>query len=65
MSRVGCRSRRWVALRPGVLGLLIFPPTRAVAQDPVMIPGLSGASLQAAAKPLPTAWPSSGDTDVS
>ena len=57
MSRVGCHRWGWVALVPGVLGLLTLLPTRAAAQDPVIIPGLPGASLPAGARPAPTAWP--------
>jgi porin len=50
---------RWdrVTLVCGVLGLLTLPLTRAEAQDPVIIPGLPGAGLQAGARPAPTAWP--------
>ena len=57
MSRVGCHRWGWVALVPGVLGLLVLSPARAEAQAPVIIPGLPGASLQAGARPAPTAWP--------
>jgi porin len=57
MSRVGCHRWGWVALVPGVLGLLSLSPTRAEAQSPVIIPGLPGASLQAGARPALTAWP--------
>ena len=57
MSRVGCHKWGWVALVLGVLGLLTLSPTRAEAQDPVIIPGLPGAGLQAGARPAPTAWP--------
>ena len=57
MSRAGCHRWRWVALVPGVLGLLTLCPTPAVAQDPVIIPGLPGANLPAGARPAPTAWP--------
>ena len=57
MIRVGCHRWGWVVLVPGVLGLLTLSPTRAEAQDPVIIPGLPGASLPAGARPAPTAWP--------
>jgi len=55
--RIGCHKWSWVSLVFGVLGLLILSPTRAEAQDPVIIPGLPGAGLQAGAIPMPTAWP--------
>ena len=42
---------------PGFLVLFALVPTRVVAQDPVIIPGLPGASLQAGARPAPAAWP--------
>ena len=57
MSRVGCHKWRRVVLRAVVLGLLILSAGRADAQSPVIIPGLPGASLQAGARPLLTAWP--------
>jgi porin len=57
MSRIGCLRWGWVALVAVVLGLLILSPTRAEAQDPVIIPGLPGANLPAGARPMPTSWP--------
>ena len=57
MISAGCHRRGWVALVLGVLGLLILSATQAGAQDPVIIPGLPGAGLQAGARPAPTAWP--------
>ena len=51
--------RRWgsAALGLGCLILLTLSPTRSAAQDPVIIPGLPGSSLQAGARPAATAWP--------
>ena len=50
---------RWdrAALVIGVLGILALTPNPAGAQDPVIIPGLPGAGLQAGERPAPTAWP--------
>jgi porin len=57
MSRLGGHRRGWIALLPGVVGLLTLLSTRAAAQDPVIIPGLPGASLPAGARPAPNVWP--------
>jgi porin len=57
MSRLGSHRRGWIALLPGVVGLLTLLSTRAAAQDPVIIPGLPGAGLQSGARPSTTAWP--------
>ncbi len=57
MIRVGSHVRGWVVLAVGALVLLALSPTRAEAQDPVIIPGLPGAGLPAGARPAPAAWP--------
>lgn len=57
MINVGWHKWGWVVLVPGVLVLLALSPTRAEAQDPVIIPGLPGANLPAGARPSPTTWP--------
>jgi porin len=59
MSKPGWPRWGSAALGLGGLILLALSPTRAEAQGPgpVIIPGLPGASLQAGARPTPTAWP--------
>ena len=68
MSRLGCHKRGWVALLPGVWVCSPCQSGRAAAQDPVIIPGLPGASLPAGARPAPTVWPyrtcPAGDRDA-
>ena len=57
MSEPGWHRWGWVARWLGVLSLITLSPTRVAAQDPVIIPGLPGASLPAGARPAPTSWP--------
>jgi porin len=57
MNRVGRRTRGRVALAAGASALLILSAARAVAQVPVIIPGLAGASVQSGARPALSAWP--------
>jgi len=59
MIGIDYRTRGWIYLVPGVLGLLALLPGRAEAQGPgpVIIPGLPGNGLQAGARPALNAWP--------
>jgi porin len=57
MVRIGSHKWGLVVLVPGVLAVLFLSATRTKAQDPVIIPGLPGASLPAGTRPAPFAWP--------